>query len=550
MNLPLTLAALKPGSWIAATLLAAWASAGVARAGDTPPRHSSSSSLSSLSLSSSLFPRSVSTFGRVNVLLDLAEACPGTRSTLRGPMAVLPGESLAFPVLCNGQTTVQCLDLTTLVLSSYAGQAPETAPDLDAGGEGKALPPESPVRGIPSLISELHALDDSSLLVVGEREGIFRIDRETGLVSPFAPQGAGGSGAPAPLPPDLRLEGKLLALPDGSFLLSTDHQVLRLDAHGVLSPFAGTGHAGAHVGSTALATDLMNPKGLLLLQDGSVVIADFNNQRLLRITAESVTVIADAARVRAALHGARGRCVRPFLPVELVALPDGAVVVMDRGNNQALRIDPHGTISVFAGIGVPTPGHPADSFDPHDPTRTDLPRYSSMVALADGTVLMARGTGTRILAFSPMDELQVRLEALVERGVRAARAGHPDALQEVRQELASMIGFQAPELDFALATVPSVLVDMVRGYLASPPRDARVRLASRSLEAQIAHLLPPPPGPGAASSSSSSSLPPVPPAPSRAESKEDELDAAPRGPRKRERRESEDPAPGAKKPTQ
>jgi RHS repeat-associated protein len=97
---------------------------------------------------------------------------------------------------------------------------------------------------------------------------------------------------------DLAEPSGLAVAPDGSVFISerAGNRVRRVDPNGSITTFAGTGVAGfSGDGLEALAAQLDGPRGLALSPDGSLYIADQNNNRIRRVTPDGTiqTVVGD-----------------------------------------------------------------------------------------------------------------------------------------------------------------------------------------------------------------------------------------------------------------
>jgi len=149
----------------------------------------------------------------------------------------------------------------------------------------------------------------------------------------------------------LRFPGKVIALPDGGFLVSdtAHHQLVELEPDLVTERRRiGTGARGLVDG---LAPRFNEPLGLLLLPDGDVLVADSVNHALRRVRS------ADAAVTTVAGTGAQLReRVAPGATAAELSTPwdlawwDGRVVVAMAGNHQLWTWDPTtGATAAWAG---------------------------------------------------------------------------------------------------------------------------------------------------------------------------------------------------------
>ena len=179
-------------------------------------------------------------------------------------------------------------------------------------------------------------------------------------------RGDGPYVAPPEAATALRFPGKVIALPDGGFLVSdtAHHQLVELEPDLVTERRRiGTGARGLVDG---LAPRFNEPLGLLLLPDGDVLVADSVNHALRRVRS------ADAAVTTVAGTGAQLReRVAPGATAAELSTPwglawwDGRVVVAMAGNHQLWTWDPTtGATAAWAGTtneGL-RDGPPAEAF--------------------------------------------------------------------------------------------------------------------------------------------------------------------------------------------
>ncbi len=140
--------------------------------------------------------------------------------------------------------------------------------------------------------------------------------------------------------------------PEGSLYVAESGRILRLDPTGSLSTFA----------STATVPDL-NPEAIAVAGDGMVYVLEGNQHRVRAIlpTGE-VRAVAGTGTAGFAGDGGDARLAQLSFPSALALAPDGALLVLDLGNQRSRRVTPSGTISTVAGngqSGAPRAGAPA-----------------------------------------------------------------------------------------------------------------------------------------------------------------------------------------------
>jgi len=220
-------------------------------------------------------------------------------------------------------------DPELLTWDAYAARAWPTLVVIDPRGYVVAqMSGEGHAHGLAVLIEELLA----------EHVDVLRL-------------GDGPYVAPPEAATALRFPGKVIALPDGGFLVSdtAHHQLVELEPDLVTERRRiGTGARGLVDG---LAPRFNEPLGLLLLPAGDVLVADSVNHALRRVRS------ADAAVTTVAGTGAQLReRVAPGATAAELSTPwdlawwDGRVVVAMAGNHQLWTWDPAtGTARAWAG---------------------------------------------------------------------------------------------------------------------------------------------------------------------------------------------------------
>jgi hypothetical protein len=260
--------------------------------------------------------------------------------TCASPILALPDGSLLLIQRTRALLPLVRLDLATNLVTPFCQ------------GEAHLEPGET---AVPLGFIAMCLLANGSLLVTTHYpDRVWRVDRETGLMSVFAGSWVVGNhlnGSASAI--QLSQPKGLLELPDGSVLIAdTAHdQILRADPGGTLTRYPSSGGHGAGPGDL----QLRRPEDLARLQDGTVLIADSGNHRVIALALDgSTTVIFDAASPVDGKDHADYR-IRAFTPTHLALLPDGSpqgsILVTDSLNHQVFRIHPDGHITLPAGGG-------------------------------------------------------------------------------------------------------------------------------------------------------------------------------------------------------
>lgn len=139
------------------------------------------------------------------------------------------------------------------------------------------------------------------------------------------------------------------------FVADTGNHAVRLvraDAARTVVTIAGDGTAGWALGAGA-ATRLTSPQGVAVAADGTVLVADTGNHRIVRLRpaggAWTAELVAGADGWSGLVDG-KGTAARFTSPAGL-AFAGGALYVADRGNNAVRRIDAAGEVTTVAGGG-------------------------------------------------------------------------------------------------------------------------------------------------------------------------------------------------------
>jgi serine/threonine-protein kinase len=179
-----------------------------------------------------------------------------------------------------------------------------------------------------------------------------------GTVVPVAGSGSSGltpDGGPASRA-QLDSPAATIRDPDGNIYISdsNNHRIRKINPAGLISTIAGTGTAGsAGDGGPATAAQVNAPNGLALATNGTLYIADSNNQRIRKISTDGViTTVAGVGSKGFSGDGGPATAAEFANPNGLAIAADGSLYVADPGNGRIRKIDPQGIISTVAGNGV------------------------------------------------------------------------------------------------------------------------------------------------------------------------------------------------------
>ena len=134
----------------------------------------------------------------------------------------------------------------------------------------------------------------------------------------------------------------------------SNHRIRRVDPSGTITTIAGTGESGfSGDGGPAVAARLNFPEGVATDGAGNLYIADSWNHRIRRVDS-SGTITTVAGRVGSGFSGDGGPAVAAWLrlPYGITVDTAGNLYIVDTDNHRIRRMDPSGTITTFAGMGV------------------------------------------------------------------------------------------------------------------------------------------------------------------------------------------------------
>ena len=234
---------------------------------------------------------------------------------------------------------------------------------------------------------DMAALPDGDIVVLltrGSRR-LVRIDRQ-GI----------GHGLPVPTDIDPGEGNSVVAAPGGALLVSDGGRVLRLEPDGRVVTVAGTpkpqpasGDGGPAVGAG------MEPTGLALLPDGSLLIADRGSHRIRRVDpAGQISTVAGTGEPGSDGDGGRASAARLSAPVGVAAYPDGSYLIAHgRGHVRVRRVSATGRIRTVIGLGSRRRQSCRTASGPASSLRIHAQEFSGgIAALPDGGFLLAANT--------------------------------------------------------------------------------------------------------------------------------------------------------------
>ncbi len=232
------------------------------------------------------------------------------------------------------------------------------------GGAATSAQLNNPIEAVLDGQNHLYIIDQGSKLVrvvAAKTDLIFGANVQAGNIYTVAGETASGSALGQPV--------GLAFLPGGDMLVSDsgNHVVKRISrttgAATVFAGVTGNGNFGGD-GSSATGAFLNGPRGLAILADGSVLIADGLNRRIRKVKTDG-NIVTVAGNDDAAYGSENVAATNTALssPWAIVADTAGGFYFTDMGHHVVRWVTPSGTITTIAGtpetLGFAGDGGPA-----------------------------------------------------------------------------------------------------------------------------------------------------------------------------------------------
>ncbi len=166
----------------------------------------------------------------------------------------------------------------------------------------------------------------------------------------------------------------------------TNNSIRKVSSSGIISTIAGTGTGGySGDGAAATAAQLRFPAGVAIDVSGNIFIADQSNNRIRKInTSGIITTVAGTGAAGFSGDGGPATNAQIHAPWGIVVDNNGAIVIADYENNRIRRIDTFGIITTIAGTG--TSGYSGDGAAA---TAADLTHPAGLAVSRTGAVYFA-----------------------------------------------------------------------------------------------------------------------------------------------------------------
>ncbi|MFV0460951.1 MAG: hypothetical protein ACK5MT_19525 [Actinomycetales bacterium] len=279
-----------------------------------------------------------------------------TANTPEGAQAVATGMPGLYGVAVDSQDRVYYADASQHRVRRIEadGTVTDIAGTGTAGFSGDGGQATQAMLRAPSRL----AFDAAGNLYIADTSNnrIRKVDVATGVISTVVGTGSAGNtgdGGQATAA-RLRTPYDVTFAPDGTMYIADrgNQKVRKVDTSGVITTFAGNGTAGYN-GDDIPATSarLYNPYSVDVAADGSVLIADYDNERIRSVDAGG-TITTFAGTGIASVGGDGGPAAEAGLhkPIYVYAAPNGDVYIGESNNNR-IRLVHDGLIDTFAGSG-------------------------------------------------------------------------------------------------------------------------------------------------------------------------------------------------------
>jgi len=239
--------------------------------------------------------------GRTGIITTLAgngirgysgDGGPATEASITNPYGLTVDSRDNVYIADTENQRIRRVDITTGIITTVAGNG-------EKGFSGDGGPATNASFYRPHVIT----MDPAGNLVIGDsfNQRIRRVDSKTGIIMTIAgtgEKGAGGSGGPA-IKASFQYFGALVFDTKGDLYFTEGNNRIRKIDHrtNIITLVAGTGEAGfSGDGGPALQATLKWPYGMAIDGEGNIYFADWENNRIRKIAAETGVITTVAGR--------------------------------------------------------------------------------------------------------------------------------------------------------------------------------------------------------------------------------------------------------------
>lgn len=334
---------------------------------------------------------------------------PATEAAFGGPWGVFVDPGGNIFVADWRDKRIRRIDASTKRIETVAGTGEEGVP-----GEGEGRPAKQSRIEVSQSVS---VGPSGSIYFSGSRI-IRRVDPE-GILRNVAGFGVDQrEGAPA-----LSAPGGRTVFVDtiGNVYFSDQHRVRRIDGvTRTVETVIGSGARGFGGDGGPARDALMNAtQGVFVDEDGSILVADQNNQRIRRQEARTGVLRTLAGNGTRGFAGDGGSATGATLntPRGIYKDRDGSLYIADVFNHRVRKVDPSGTITTFAGT-----GEPGFSGDSGRATETQLFGPMGVWGDMEGNIYIADRDNQRIRKVTPAGDMTTAAGGYLGDGRQATEA--------------------------------------------------------------------------------------------------------------------------------
>jgi RHS repeat-associated protein len=305
---------------------------------------------------------------------------PASESRLRDPngVAMAPDGSLYIADSTNNRIRRVDPDgiITTVAGSYYQG---DFSGDGGPATEARLNSPNDVAVG-----------PDGSLYISDYYNNRIRRVDPNGIITTVAGNGGTGDSGDGGLATNAEVGGPrgIAVGPDGSLYISHSNRIRRVNPAGIITTVAGNGTIGiGGDGGPAVDAQLNYPCGVDIAPDGVIYIADTDNHRIRRVGLDGIITTIAGSYEGYGGDGGPATSARLKNPGDVAVGPDGSIYVADRENQRIRQIYPTGTITTIAGNG--TEGFSGDN---GSPVTAQLFYPSGLAVGQDGSIYIADST--------------------------------------------------------------------------------------------------------------------------------------------------------------